>query len=384
MTLDSFFIDCQTHKMDADRTFSLLECLLNWRPVDLPPSDFDSFLKLAVLLDNKELLKGIAHDGATIDILNVCTRLKQKCIVGFPVEEEIQFVASHFHEIDLEEMKGLEDSVLERIVSSDVLRLDSEDSLLSFICSLDLADDIFLLRYLRTEYLSSQGIRTFVEYLQLPDRNLEGLIWELLYRRLRLPVSLGESEYASATAARFVGAWPAVWPTPPKRPLEITEIPMTTEGRKRGIIWHLTQKHGGNIHERGVARITSSSVDDDPLHGATNVADLDSDSIFQSADEPNQWICWDFMEMRVQLTYYTVRGVGLRSWVVEGSMDGEDWAEIDSKTGFEHFKTGATVSFVLARTREFRFIRLTQTDTNYFGTNLLSVRAVEFFGRLAE
>jgi hypothetical protein len=87
-----------------------------------------------------------------------------------------------------------------------------------------------------------------------------------------------------------------------------------------GIISCLTQKHGGNVHDKGIVSITSKSVFyDDPKYAGRNVADLTSDldrnvadftgSIFQSGHEPGQWICWDFHEMRVSLTYYTIKSV---------------------------------------------------------------------------
>jgi hypothetical protein len=92
-----------------------------------------------------------------------------------------------------------------------------------------------------------------------------------------------------------------------------------------GIISYLTKKHGGNVHEKGIVTITSKSVN--PRYPPTNVADLTSDRWFNSKKEPDQWVRWDFREMRVCPTHYTITAPWLKSWVVEGSLDGESWTE---------------------------------------------------------
>jgi hypothetical protein len=163
------------------------------------------------------------------------------------------------------------------------------------------------------------------------------------------------------------------------------EIPMKEAKSLEGIISHLTQKHGGNVQEEGIVRITSKSVgNDDPRCALKNVADLTSNSRFFSKNEPGQWICWDFGEMRVRPTHYTIWTNGLKSWVVEGSLDGRSWTVIDRQTDKQAFKNVNLVSFAVQTPAEFRFIRLTQTDKNHYGGDDLYLRAVEFFGTLSE
>jgi hypothetical protein len=124
---------------------------------------------------------------------------------------------------------------------------------------------------------------------------------------------------------------------------------------------------------------------DDPKYAPKNVADLTSDSNFCSKNEPGQWVCWDFGEMRVRPTHYTIKTLRLKSWVVEGSLDGRSWTEIDRQTDNQDFEDGwNTASFTVSKPAEFRFIRLTQTDKNHVGDNCLVLFAVEFFGTLSE
>jgi hypothetical protein len=83
---------------------------------------------------------------------------------------------------------------------------------------------------------------------------------------------------------------------------------MKTDQSLEGIISYLTKKHGGNVHEKGIVTITSKWVRDDPKFALKNVADLTSRSDFISNHEPDQWVCWDFREMGVRPTHYTIFG----------------------------------------------------------------------------
>jgi hypothetical protein len=153
-----------------------------------------------------------------------------------------------------------------------------------------------------------------------------------------------------------------------------------------GIISYLTKKHGGNVHEKGIVTITSKSVyGGDPTYALKNVADIPSCSAFYSENEPGQWICWDFREMRVRLTHYTIVcwSVIMKSWVVEGSLDGSSWTEIGNGQDLWSY----ICPFHASNKAEFRFIRLTQTSNNGRGRHRghrLILSFVEFFGTLSE
>jgi hypothetical protein len=90
--------------------------------------------------------------------------------------------------------------------------------------------------------------------------------------------------------------------------------------------------------------------------------------------------------MRVRPTYYTIQAAWLKSWVVESSVDGEAWTEIDRKADNDDFKATAwvTASFAVSNSAECRFIRLTQTDKTHDRRDSLLILAFEFFGTLIE
>jgi hypothetical protein len=56
---------------------------------------------------------------------------------------------------------------------------------------------------------------------------------------------------------------------------------------------------------------------------------------FASQDQPDQWLCCDFKDRRIELTNYCIAakvdGFALRSWVVEGSEDGATWIVLDQR-----------------------------------------------------
>jgi hypothetical protein len=86
----------------------------------------------------------------------------------------------------------------------------------------------------------------------------------------------------------------------------------------------------------------------------------------------------------VRLAHYTIKAWGLKSWVVEGSLDGENWSLIDERTNRPGFVKWNKVSYSVSNLVEWRFVRLTQTDKKHNGNDALTLGAVEFFGTLVE
>jgi hypothetical protein len=382
-TMDFLFVECPGGNSDEERMFEFLEDLMNGLEIRLSESDVDDYLRVAAFLGNTEFLDLFLAENGPVEQSNVCSRLRRKSAVGRPVEDEIEFAASHFYELDLKELKGVEVSVLERIVSSPGLRLESEDSLLDFICSFDLAEEIVLLRYLRSEYLSIDGMSVLLD--RLPDSDLDCLIWSSLCRRLRLPVSLQTGKWNQgdpSVLSRFVN--PEAVLGVANRRGRISEIPIKEAKSLDGIISYLTLKYGGNVHEKGIVKLTSKSVYNDNAERLTTAADLTSGLYFCSKNRPGQWVCWDFGEMRIRVTHYTIKTNQLRSWVVEGSSDGQTWTEVDLQREVMDLRREGRGSFRVWNPAEFRLIRLTQTETNAGGDDFLFLTAVEFFGELSE
>jgi hypothetical protein len=73
--------------------------------------------------------------------------------------------------------------------------------------------------------------------------------------------------------------------------------------------------------------------------------------------------------------------------MIESSVDGEAWTEIDRRTDKKDLKSNfdsRVVSFAASTPGLGRFIRLTQTGKTHFGNAFLYIYAFEVFGTLLE
>jgi hypothetical protein len=160
-----------------------------------------------------------------------------------------------------------------------------------------------------------------------------------------------------------------------------------TADSMNGIVANLTARFSGNVHDKGVGKITASSFADsgtDPQFAA----DLTNrSSYFCSKNEPDQWICFDFKHQEIQLTHYTFQAHSwnnLANWMIEGSDDGMAWIEMSRRSNNEDLKKDYTVKTFDAngpgRRGRFRMFRLRQTDRNHSGKYFVNLSDFEFFG----
>jgi hypothetical protein len=93
------------------------------------------------------------------------------------------------------------------------------------------------------------------------------------------------------------------------------------------IISYLTKRFGGHVTDRNIVSITASSVADPESYPLRHVADFENQSYFLTNNEANSYICYDFKDMQMKVTHYSIRtqrsygGHPLRSWTLEGSKD---------------------------------------------------------------
>jgi hypothetical protein len=160
-----------------------------------------------------------------------------------------------------------------------------------------------------------------------------------------------------------------------------------------GILFYLSRKHRGSVHDKGIVTITSSSIfRDDPQYSSKSLGDPGTVRVFGSMNEVNQWVKWDFHEMRVLPTRYSIQTHNspadhchLKSWVVEGSIDGLRWTELDRETNNDDLNGSLAIQlFSIAKSVECRLIRLRQTGKNHANNDALIFFHFEVFGSLRE
>jgi hypothetical protein len=168
-------------------------------------------------------------------------------------------------------------------------------------------------------------------------------------------------------------------------------VPFEIGSPFKGIIHYLTGLHQGNIHDLRIVTVTSSSIAPSERHRVPqNVVDFASERDFFSDDLPDQWICFEFKNHRVQISHYSVRSFsGTRgrghpkSWVIEGSNDDASWIILDQRSGNSQLNGSLLpATFPVTDIALCRFIRLRQTDVNHFGSHHLLLAAFELFGSL--
>lgn len=191
-------------------------------------------------------------------------------------------------------------------------------------------------------------------------------------------------------------------PAPKPPPTEDTKITTITYNSQetnqfRGVIRHLTEKCGQNVHFAKVVNVTSSSIcqeqkPNDEYPDPYHTIELDNiSSSFASDYEPDAWICYDFQDRKVKPNAYSVRTYiygpnHLTNWIIEGSNDSKSWISIDEQESNELFDNiGKSISFKIKPSPQidfFRYLRLRLTGPTVTGKFILNVSALEYFGSL--
>ena len=241
-----------------------------------------------------------------------------------------------------------------------------------------------------TEEVGSEFVRNKAKSLSVTD--LEGLIEELLEEVARLK---------EAEARRAQSATVNVPATPSQQDQAAGKVgaPVRTEfvyDKARpldGIIADLTRGCCGNVHKKGVVKVTAGSC----LRGdPENAVNLESDYSYFIGRTSNLWICYDFKGRRVTPTSYSIRSYSCgsgwnhpKSWVLEVSNDGSEgsWEVVDSRKDNNDLNDKlVTRNFSLGtpQSGSFRFVRLHLTGKNHGGDDDLIICSLELFGALID
>jgi hypothetical protein len=360
--IDDTVLSYTVETVDRDGHFGGFLALGRGAPLVLKESDRDFYMSISAELCNDELYRALSDviEGG-ISVENVVRRVKSLVAMEANVQAEIEFIASHFTEISSSEICDLDYEIMNEIVHHGKLRIGSEDSLYETIEERISSDARYfgLFDVIHFEFLSSVA---FSRYFELVSRSFEHF-----------------------TVSHWQSLWPLFCVV-----LKAVALPYEESSPFLGIIAYLTAKFGGNVHDRGVVNITAY-VDQGGTIGPKNVADLSSDSIYNSGGVPNQWICFDFKTMQVAPTHYTVRsysagpnGWHLKNWVIEGSQDGNSWTEIDRRENNADLNSSHAVkTFAISKRGSFRMLRLFLIGPAHNGGHGMIISRVEFFGTLS-
>ena len=126
-----------------------------------------------------------------------------------------------------------------------------------------------------------------------------------------------------------------------------------------------------------------------------NVALNDQNKYFLTKNQPKSWILINFKDHKIMPTNYTLKSAGyfeelhgsrhLKSWVIEGSNDNKKWDLVDEQKNFEFLKKDGDFQIFdidEEKSKQFKYLRLKQTDVNWEGDDYLAIDSIEIYGIL--
>ena len=376
---------CSVYTFKSSELFPVFESFVSslrfGRCLSVEESNFFELVRISQELENDVLLSSLLGmiDTDCLTVGEAILLFRAGIDLGTAFSARFgtlrDFIASRFYEIEKRILDTLDLETAQLLLSSPSLRIKDEDSLYNFIRSRSENDVRFtsLFEFIYFEYLSVNSIRDFVSFgNEKLLENINAGIWRQICGRLILDTQLKENPRTpNASCIEFV--------YDSSKPLE-------------GIIAYLTRECHGNVHDEGVVNITSSSIyNDDKNYHPKNAASFETDTPFDSKDEQNAWICYEFKDCSVIPKSYSLRSFGadsggyhLKSWVIEVSKDGISWTEIDRRDNDDLNGKYATANFTVAHvpSESYRFFRLKQVGQNHFRrpNYYLILSALEIFG----
>lgn len=400
-TIDKFFINLCDFGSECD--FHDILSLASFEAKEIKEDQINFYRNIFFILDNRnEFMKLIPKDDTEITLENVFDRIQlkpkfykiindyeiadkrnnyqpeiSKEYLGITTEQdlfkdEIEFISSHFYEIEIEKIKKLEISIIEGIIKSDKLQLKDEDSLIKFIIEIYSKDHqySYLFEYVDFFNVSEEELQNFYKIFDLNDLNKQ--IWKLIVERTLVPNNGKINQRKNHQRYNE----------------QIEGIPFYhKKGQEfNGVIKYLNEKTGGNIHDNGTIEITSNSYysGDHPK----NLVDFDDKTKYESP-RSDAWICFDFKKMKIKLTGYSIKSFEgekndchLKSWDIEVSDDGENWNVIDQHKNCSTLNGNWFVDTFYIQSNDFsNYVRIRQTDEPW-GGDYLKICCIEFFGFL--
>jgi hypothetical protein len=366
-TIREFVIDVS----DPHDEFNSVLSIFRGSRLVVSDSTLEFFLGVARELLNFELFKSLsALHGPDPQNFVEELRFWSESGESFDYESLVAQCSASFFELPETSLNKLSVDLLESILSHPSLRILTENKLYEFVKSQILRDESYsvLLEFVRFEYLSLDLISDFEKLISSSFYLLTPSIWRSL-----LPCIGHSLSPSSPSSDRY--HWPCC-AFSEDRPLD-------------GIISFLSQESGGNIHDRGIVEVSASGqVWSDCDVGV--VVDFNSGlKGFATANAANSWICIDFKGRRIIPTHYSIRtrtdydASSLRSWVIEGSNDCQEWILLDTRQDNQTMNgLGRVATFSVANSCFVRSIRIRQTGPNSNGDHYLVFKSLEFFGTI--
>lgn len=340
-------------------------------------NDYDIEQEITQLRKIENFFKIIKNNQSQSDA-NFRQYLEEKC------QEKIGQLASHFYQIDENNFNQMNQNLIDLILSSQKLKIKSEDSLLhslinrrKYLLSKENSDDdceqpLYFLEKVRFEYLSQEAIELFLNEIQLSSINEQ--IWTNIKKRLVLPVQLNVDENQ-----RFCG----------------NDFKYDSRNPLNGIFQYLTKKTGGNIQNNKTIEISCSKLCCGTIDTIVNLNDSKGHTHVNGSPTP-RWLKVDFKNRKIHLNSYVIKSCdkqsyggdfyALKSWKIEISNDGSSWNLIDTRENVSELngELKMQVFNITNKHEPFRFIRIITDKDNWQCADGFVIGRLELFGQIIE
>lgn len=374
-TLNEFNINT---KSQGD--FNLIINLIDFKPQEINKNDWPFIIETLYQLgtENVDLNDKNTNEELTLDNIFDIINLHQKLpkIYEKQLNEEIDYFSSHFYELKdktLDKIKGenfrLNNEILEKILSNANLVIDKEDDLLEVVNELYLKDNRYSNFYesIYFENIEAETMKRFIEIFDINDLNTQ--TWLNLCNRLQRQILNTEREekrkYRQKSKLNdFIEI--------PNKPNEFDGILNYLHNHQSKINITASSRHGGDLYNL--------------------IQYNNKTSYFATKNEQNSWVCFEFENHKVIPSDYIIRTFHieneshLKSWVLEGSDDKNDWTILDEQKNNDSLKgAGRVHSFNIKNNqRPFKFLRIRQTGPNWYSDSFhfLLMNSIEFYGKI--
>ena len=336
-------------------------------------SELDFFRIVLYFLENYEEFTYFSpHLEEEITFENLFSRINLKNKIGIDTSNEVSFIASNFDHINSEYHKDLlllDDNLYEQILSHPNLKIRDEDVLFDFILELYQKSSkfSFLFQYICFINVSQTSISSFITIFKL--ENISQQIWNQICTRLSQELSKdSHSFYYEENKGKFFNRYLSI--------------------KSKTILQDLVDSSGGLPYSYKEFYITSSSVIDDNCK-PENVL-VDNESYFYTKREYDSWLMFDFKDKQVLLESYSLKTFNygpnyshLKSWILEGSDDGENFEEIDRQDDNDRLNGNLkSARFYVSHMKPQRYIRLKRIGPSWGNGYYLILNKIEFSGNI--
>lgn len=299
----------------------------------------------------------------------------------------IDEIASHFDEIDEKYFFDMNEILLNSILSSQKLKIENEDSLLSvllnrrkYILSNQSNDDNqhqFYIEKIEFEYLSEDGIKNFLNEIEFDEISFD--VWSQIKKRLILPVQIKTNNNQRHK----------------NQPKSVT-YKYNSSNPFCGILDHLSKVSNGNIQKNNTVEITCSNLSCGQYYDIVDFQNEIGHTHVAGNPSP-RWLRIDFRTRKIQIDSYMIKSghtneevdnkYYLKSWKVEISSDGNKWDSVDERTNVSELNGNYKMHvFNLNKiTDPFRFIRIITDQGNWTDdSHGFSIGKIELYGNIVE